>query len=298
MYKVLVEVAKKSRKHLNSDACISIVQFLKSMQNRDGGFRGRNNSGSDLYYTMFAILANLALNGKIPNGVKEYTESFKSEDGLDLIHLCTLARLYSCCRGDDVPNSIKKSVTCNIEEYRSDDGGYHHIARFAEYGTPYGGFLANFAYQELGLQLPNYESLFDGIKDLRTPGMGFSNSRGSQNGTTNATVAALTLLHDFYPEPSNDELIAGALAFLDRMRFSEGGFKAVIDAPLPDLLSTATTLFTFQQWNYPVSDDFKNITLKMIEDHWAESGGFFGNQGETQPDCEYTFYALLALGAL
>ena len=37
----------------------------------------------------------------------------------------------------------------------------------------------------------------------------------------------------------------------------------------------------------------------MIEDHWDKSGGFLSEtMGETVADCEYTFYALLAMGSM
>jgi len=302
MYKKLLEIAKKSKKHLSCEAYSSISQFLESQQNGDGGFLGRNRSGSDLYYSMFAILANLALIDKLPDGVKDYTESFCNGDNLDFIHLCTLARLYACI-DCEVSNAVKKSITSNIEKYRSSDGGYHHIAKFAEKGTPYGCFLAYFAYQELDLKVYHTDRLLKSVLSCRTSDGGFSNTSDSQHGTTNATVAALIVLHELqmkYPHEASvdDKIKESGLSLLDAMRFSEGGFKAVINAPLPDILSTATTLFAFQELNYQISEEFKKKTLSMIEDHWSESGGFFGNQGESEADCEYTFYALLALGAL
>ncbi|MBT7298332.1 MAG: hypothetical protein HN849_02405, partial [Victivallales bacterium] len=41
----------------------------------------------------------------------------------------------------------------------------------------------------------------------------------------------------------------------------------------------------------------KTKTAAFVESCWDESGGF-GAIPDTTPDCEYTFYALLALGAL
>ena len=73
-----------------------------------------------------------------------------------------------------------------------------------------------------------------------------------------------------------------------------GGFKAGRGAPVPDLLSTATTLFLMGCYDIrpvrPVHD--------FIEAHWLDSGGFSATLLEDSSDVEYVFYGLLALGAL
>jgi prenyltransferase beta subunit len=302
MYKKLLEIAGKSRKYLSSEACSSILHFIKNQQNRDGGFCGRNHSDSDLYYSMFAILVNDALTDEKVEGLCEYIDSFEGGGNLDLIHLAALSRLYAStnCR---VPDSVKKSILCSIEKYRSHDGGFHHIAEFAENASPYGTFLAYFTYKEFELTPPDKDPLLRALLSSRTPDGGFSNIPESGCGTTNATVAAIILLQEFHALPRIESDVIeqtkkDALAFLDTMSFSEGGFKAVGDAPLPDILSTATTLFAFNELNYMVPKTFQKKIMVMIEEHWSSSGGFFGNQADTLPDCEYTFYALLALGCL
>lgn len=74
----------------------------------------------------------------------------------------------------------------------------------------------------------------------------------------------------------------------------KGGFKAGRGAPVPDLLSTATTLFLMGCYDIrpvrPVHD--------FIEAHWLDSGGFSATLLEDSSDVEYVFYGLLALGAL
>jgi len=40
------------------------------------------------------------------------------------------------------------------------------------------------------------------------------------------------------------------------------------------------------------------IHLNLLFDHWQESGGFSGNIIDNHCDCEYTFYGLLAAGAI
>ena len=82
------------------------------------------------------------------------------------------------------------------------------------------------------------------------------------------------------------------------MSFTQGGFKATKEAPIPDILSTATALFALNKISYKTPEDLREKTFEMIESHWQDSGGFIGNLGETVADCEYTFYALLAMGSM
>ena len=76
-----------------------------------------------------------------------------------------------------------------------------------------------------------------------------------------------------------------------------GGFFAAQDAPLPDLLSTATALFTLSLMNIPI-DNLRSQSTEFVQLLWDDTGGFCGSPADTVPDCEYTFYALLALGCL
>ena len=297
MYKKLIQIAEQSRDHLDEDAIETIVQFIEDKQSVDGGFKGRNIFGSDLYYSMFATLAYLSLTNKIPKGIQKYITEVGNPEDFDLIHLCALSRLYQCTK---IPLSgpQKARFATELETYRTQDGGYSHIAQYAEKSTPYGIFLAVSAYHELEIDITDDEKLIDALLTCSTKDSGFSNTPETGIGTTNATAAALTAITMLQQKSKGRKMIKGGIKFLLSMRFPWGGFKAMKDAPLPDILSTATTLFALNQLQYSIPKEFKQKTLIMIENHWAESGGFFGNQGETLPDCEYTFYALLAMGAV
>lgn len=75
-----------------------------------------------------------------------------------------------------------------------------------------------------------------------------------------------------------------------------GGFAALPDAPVPDLLSTAVSLFALQLSGYDlrlIRPDCLNFVDGLYND-----GGFSANMQDNEVDVEYTFYGLLALGAL
>lgn len=290
MYKELIETAAKAKNKLSDDACESIMEFINSMQNPDGGFCGRNNAQSDLYYAVFATLSSIALTGSVPDGLPAYSLSFKNPQELDLIHLCSLIRVFAASKNTKNGSELLGL----IESYRSHDGGYNHIKKEATESTPYGIFLAFSAYKDMGKNIPKILKLLPSIYRCKTPDGGFSNTPESEKGTTNATAAALTIL----PRSLQKLLLKKHAKFLLSMSFTQGGFKATKEAPIPDLLSTATALFALNKINYKIPEDLKENTFKMIEDHWDESGGFIGNLGETVPDCEYTFYALLAMGSM
>ncbi len=90
---------------------------------------------------------------------------------------------------------------------------------------------------------------------------------------------------------------SSALDWILQQQGSTGGFHASPDTPMPDLLSTAVALFTLRICGYPL-DAMADSARQFILDHWHENGGFTGTLVDDCADCEYTFYALMALGAL
>jgi hypothetical protein len=76
-----------------------------------------------------------------------------------------------------------------------------------------------------------------------------------------------------------------------------GGFIAVKGTPKPDLLSTATALHALAAVDGPI-EDLREATREFIMSLQRENGGFAGYPGDRVTDCEYTYYALLALGHL
>jgi prenyltransferase beta subunit len=77
----------------------------------------------------------------------------------------------------------------------------------------------------------------------------------------------------------------------------QGGFTAHPRIPAPDLLSTATALQALAAVQR-LQDVHRPACLEFVEDLWTDSGGFCGHRADPMPDCEYTFYGLLALDLL
>lgn len=303
----MLQVARLAPRLLGKDSSDLIRRFLCDQQNDDGGFQDRSGA-SDLYYTVFGVDARLAIEAQeqggdggrlsTPNWLAEvgnYAAPFGEGDGLDFVHLCCLARALGQCHGGpqpagDVPSHA--ALLRRIEDHRSSDGGYNPAAGSTA-GTAYGCFVALGAYQDLRASPPEPESMLGCLESLRTADGAWSNARtGATAGSTNATAAAVTLLRHLgrpIPPQAADWILARCHA--------QGGFLAAPDAPIPDLLSTATALHALAGTQVPL-DSVKEKCLDFIDSLWTNAGSFHGHWAEDVLDCEYTFYGLLALGHL
>ena len=141
-------------------------------------------------------------------------------------------------------------------------------------------------------ELPDPLRVVQCLKFLETEDGAWANERNIKTGSTNATAAAVTLLRNLQM-PVNPSAAEWLLARCH----SVGGFLAMPNAPLPDLLSTATALHALAGMQVPL-DPIKERCLDFIDTLWTNEGSFHGHWGEEVLDCEYTFYGLLALGHL
>jgi hypothetical protein len=273
------------------EATDSVRQFLRSLQNPDGGFNDRAGN-SDLYYTAFALEALIALREQLPvESVTRYLQSFGDGAALDFVHLACLARTWASVSIDHVDTATRDAITNRIETHRTPDGGYDAIPNSQD-GTLYGCFLAWGTYQDLAREMPNPQNMVACIQSLRAEDGGYANQKNLPMGLTPSTAAAATLLRQLgedVPETLGQWLLA-------RCR-PEGGFFATPMAPLPDLLSTATALHALAGMHIDFSQ-VKEPCLDFIDTLWSSKGGFYGTWEDDVLDCEYTFYALLALGHL
>ena len=130
---------------------------------------------------------------------------------------------------------------------------------------------------------------FASLARYQTAEGGYANVAGWATASTNATTAALTVIGQL-----TNYLPNAALTYLRNSQQPTGGFSATAVSPMPDLLSTATALFTLKNYGvtpcYPASD--------FVEAHWLPNGGFAPTLLEEESDVEYLFYGLLALGSL
>ncbi|MBW8015754.1 MAG: hypothetical protein FVQ82_06175 [Planctomycetes bacterium] len=265
-----------------------VAEFLKSQVNPDGGFRGRS-SESDLYYTMFGVEAMTAVSpGFSCEPAVNFLRRFKGT--LDKMEMVDLACYLRCMA--DVSDSFSFNEAWRLMEvFSTPDGGYN-VDRSAERGTAYGCFLALGAFQDSGLEVRRCDRLVDCLNSLKTESGGYSNEYGITAGSTPATAAAVSALY-FLGGEIGDDTVDWMLSRVS----PEGGFLAMENAPITDLLSTATGLYALRLAGADISD-LRERCLDFVDSLWDGKGGFCGNSLDKVCDCEYTFYGLLALGLL
>lgn len=280
---------------LLGDSAALVRTFFERQFSDCGGAVDRGGK-PDLYYTIFALAGLEAMRGGgIENRklkTENWLERFGDGEGLDFVHLGALARCRAAIGLEKMPDALGEKLLARIEAHRSRDGGYDADAG-ADFGNAYGCFVALGAYQDLRRELPDPLRMAQCLKFLETPDGAWANARGLRAGSTNATAAAVTLLHQL-GLPVN----AGVGDWLLAQAHAGGGFLAMPQAPMPDLLSTATTLHALACLEREVPEPMRERCLDFIDTLWSAEGGFHGHWADDHLDAEYTFYGLLALGHL
>jgi len=287
----MLQVARVAPKVLG-DASELVQDFLGNQQNPDGGFKDREGK-SDLYYTVFGMDA-LAVFQQKPNlgAVEKFLLSFGEGEGLDLVHLSCLIRCWGTIGRDRMPKNLRTALLKRLEDFRKPCGGWDNSTE-RDHGTAYGSFLALGAYQDMGKLPPKPLRILQSLKQLETPDNAWNNHPNLPIGSTNPTAGAVVLLNNLHL-PINAEVGQ----WLRSRLHTQGGFVAVPDAPMPDLLSTATTLHALAALEVRLNEEETERCFDFVDSLWNASGGFHGHWSDDYIDCEYTFYGLLALGHL
>lgn len=285
----MLQVARLAPKQLGESRDL-VAAFLRDRLNADGGFQDRTGA-SDLYYTVFALDALIALQAQLPvDRTAAYIAQFGDGAGLDFVHLACLARSYACI-GRRPSDPAADRLLNRLESFRTPDGGYSTVAAAPE-GTAYAAFLAMCAYEDLSSEQPNRQAIADSISRLRAADGGYANQSSMAVGVTTATAAAVLVLRHL--DVPVDRGVG--MWLLDRCH-ARGGFFAAPAAPVPDLLSTATALHALTAMHVPLAA-VQEPCLDFVDSLWTNRGGFYGSWADDVLDCEYTYYGLLALGHL
>ena len=267
-----------------------VRDFYLRRLNLDGGFQNRAGD-SDLYYTVFGLEGLAALEHEMPSATPAFLAGFADGGHLDFVHLTCLARAWATASRPGAPPDVSGALLSHIEAFRSADGGYA-VTAGAEFGTPYGAFLALGAIEDLRSEPPEPERLLASVLRLRAADGAYANHEGAAAGSTPATAAAVMVMRHLDREPDPD-----IAEWLFARGHHDGGFFAAPGAPLPDLLSTATALHALVAMHADISR-IKEPCLDFIDTLWTNEGGFCGSWLDQALDCEYTYYGLLALGHL
>lgn len=276
--------------NLLQEASRPVAEFLRGQFLASGGVADRAGQ-PDLYYTVFGLEGLLALRAAPPlEETRAFLNTFTEPASLDFVHAACLARCWAALPGQGLDAGAKRVLADRIEACRTPDGGYAAHPGTGR-GTVYHSFLAMGLYQDLGLPMPDPARMIGCLAGLRTEDGAYANEPALPVGTTPATAAAVTLLRHLgeTPPPEAGEWLLGRC-------HREGGFTATGLIDFPDLLSTATALHALSGMHVSF-ERVKEPCLDFLDSLWTGKA-FCGSWADDAEDCEYTYYALLALGHL
>jgi len=279
---------------------------LLGLQNADGGFSGREG-GSDLYYTGFALRGLAVLDALTPDCCDRAAGFLRQSlyhqasvvDFFSLLYACLLIQMQG---GPDVladsPADWPDRVATLLETYRTPDGGYAKTAAGPS-GSTYHTFLVALCYQLLNRPVPAPESIDRFLASRRREDGGYVEIAPMKRSGTNPTAAGVGIRQILAAQVGQDlvEPDDPVADFLAAMQNGEGGFQANARAPLADLLSTFTGLWTLDRLGAFDRID-QPAALEFVQSLEPAAGGFRGGLWDERADVEYTFYGLGALALL
>lgn len=276
---------------LLSESAELVSAFFNERYDEQGGFRNRAGD-VDLYYTVFGLEGLSALRAPLRlEPTRAYLTSFGDGAALDFVHLSCLARCWANLPERTPPPECRDGILARLDEFRSKDGGFS-TERGDGIGSAYGAFVALGAYQDLRAPVPDPEGLVRSVLALTAADGGVSNVPEAPVGITPATAGAMALLRQL------DASVPATFGeWLLKQVHPQGGFRALPGAPVPDLLSTATALHALVGVHADI-EPIRESCLDFLDSLWTNRGGFYAHWDDQEVDCEYTYYALLALGHL
>jgi len=262
--KSIESVLLKSTAIIDADVQAEIKNHILKSFTKDGGFADRGGK-TDLYYSMFGcfVAEALSVNEVFP-ALKEFVETKIDDPSLSGINLRCAAILYTKLNGF---NSTTNKLISKIKSEMSNTEK-----------TDYSVFLDTLALY----YLQDFRSLHRLVKS----------SIFDFKGETPSTVVAAKAVLNGIGQKSTKEIEAKLMLYYR----GKGGFVALQKSPIEDLLSTAVAIYALRF----IDSDIKNIKpdcLSYVDGLYLNSG-FCATEMDFDIDIEYTFYGLLALGAL
>lgn len=265
--KSMKAVLGKSLELLKEDVISDIRNFVLKMQHPSGGFVDRAGN-PDIYYTLFGFfLADVFGLKENLQKIGKYVENEISYSMPEGVHLqCATILLTELSDNRQIKNKIRRQIHRDMGMPHKEQNEYYAFVNL----------LASFYTRDYIVLHKIYKLL----------------SRLNQPDDLPATVIAASLiLYSTFNKPA-EQLRQRLLGFYD----NQGGFRAVKATVLPDLLSTAVSLYSLSYTGFDLRL-IKPECLGFIDSHY-NNGGFCASVADRQTDIEYTFYGLLALGSL
>ncbi len=253
---------------LNDDSRQQLIDFILSTQKNNGGFADRAGN-PDSYYSLFAHLI-----------LKKQTSIYQKK----LLHFTTEIKpakeswVDACCRAI-LAKELHASWRSRIRLFTT---ALIMLRKNYSYGDQaYPAFLALLLFDAFGMN--NVFTRFGLRRFLH---------RMQVSEMLPCPVLAAVMLLKFHTGMNIEKEKALLWSFF----VEEQGFYAHRSAPGADLLSTAVAVFALNHCNESLALAAP-ACLQLAENCFID-GAFVSGTGDECRDSEYTFYGLLALGAL
>ncbi|MCD7975826.1 MAG: hypothetical protein LUG51_01225 [Tannerellaceae bacterium] len=281
----LFRVLQQGVVQLGGDALSQVKEYVISSQTPDGTFKGKNGQ-EDLYYSLFGWMLCYVLHVPVDTRkMEKYLHTIESEK-LDLIHYAAWIRcrmLLTLFKKGKMALFLRLLYKTNVRTLDS-----FRMIPHDDPASPYTRFIYLSLLEDAGQRIEEKMEILQSLASYKVAGGGYANRKGSLTATVNATAAALSVKGQLEEYQQQEDI-----HYLRDIQDSTGGYKATHLTPVPDLLSTATALFTLHSYEVkPAVPPFD-----FIEAHWLDNGGFAATLLDETSDVEYTFYGLLALGS-
>lgn len=263
----LENVLRKSTILLDQQTIEEIKVFLKNQQTPLGGFADKGGKCS-LYYTLFGLFAAEALNQQeVMPSLRKYIKEIIETDDLKGIDLnCAVILFVKLFDNRSIERNLRIKLLSKYRKAKSQQSNY---SLFLNLLTAY--------------YLEDYWRLYRIQKEMK---------RNQLNAEKPCPVtSAQLIIQDCFRLNVDESRIQ-----LNSFYREDGSFSATKRAPLGDLLSTGVALYALKFTNHDLR--FMKPDCLNYVDSLYSNGGFCATNLDPEPDVEYTFYGLLALGAL
>lgn len=285
----LIACARRGAGTLRHDGLLDLVRFIYSRQDTGGGFVNRAQH-PDLYYTAFALQSLFALGQPLPcRDVGDWLAAVRIPANLPLTELCSYIR----CRlltGHGFTPEESAPVVARLQEAFPFEGVSTEALGEA---SLLDAFTVAAACADLGIPGPSDATLVHLLYLTARAGGAFAATQHANEPTTVATVAGCILTRLCSGATQSDETRHWLLA----CRHPDGGYIAAHGLREADLLSTGCALYALRTVYQADLADQLGPVQSFLAGLWDESGGFVAQARDPVPDLEYTFHALVALGA-
>lgn len=263
----LENVLKDGLTLVDSQTLAEMRSFVQKQQTVQGGFADKAGN-CDLYYSLFGCFVAEALG--IPEvfpPLKLYVRNTCETQTLSGVYLHSAAILYAKLFGTDAfPKQLYHGLKAGLKKHDTSKQGYTDFLN-----------LLTFYYWE------DYMGLYRIRKRMK-------HSEPAEGLPCSVAAAHLVLQQSFGRVATSLE------EYLRTFYRKDGSFSALHKAPVGDMLSTSVALYSLRFANSDIRL-LKPDCLDYIDSLYTE-GGFCATALDPDPDMEYTFYGLLALGSL